>query len=168
MPAFMPMDLKVMIEPPEKLTDAAYDGSSGKYNAKALLTDLTNAITIDLRHESALFVVDVDLYTPESEFVFGLSSPPKRTAIMSLIRLRNEFYGLKPNRYKFLERAVKEAIHQMGHAWGLENCPDVKCVMHHSVNISDMDKYKSRFCTACRKKLYGMYRTPLLKGLPFL
>jgi archaemetzincin len=40
-------------------------------------------------------------------------------AAIYLPRLRQGFYGLKKNEKLFLQRVVKEAVHEIGHAFGL-------------------------------------------------
>jgi archaemetzincin len=42
-----------------------------------------------------------------------------KVAAIYLPRLRQEFYGLKKNEKLFLQRVVKEAVHEIGHAFGL-------------------------------------------------
>ena len=40
-------------------------------------------------------------------------------------RLRQEFYGLEKNEQLFLQRVVKEAVHELGHTFGLGHCQSV-------------------------------------------
>ena len=62
-----------------------------------------------------LAVTERDLFIPVLTFVFGQAQLGGRVAVVSLARLRQEFYGLPPNREVFLERALKEALHETGH-----------------------------------------------------
>jgi archaemetzincin len=43
--------------------------------------------------ERVLRLVDLDLYVPDLNFVFGLADPPGRRAVIALPRLRQSFYG---------------------------------------------------------------------------
>lgn len=105
------------------------------------------------RHTILLGVIDLDLYVPQLNFVFGEADPAAGVAIIALPRLRQEFYGLKPDRVIFLLRAAKEAIHELGHLQGLDHCPDPGCVMHFSNSLRDTDVKEARFCAACRESL---------------
>lgn len=100
-----------------------------------------------------LGVIDKDLYIPELNFVFGEADVLVRIAVIGLPRLRQEFYGLAPCPELFLQRAAKEAIHELGHTCGLGHCPDHKCIMHFSNTLSETDEKGPQFCAACRNSL---------------
>ncbi len=100
-----------------------------------------------------LGVIDQDLYVPELNFVFGEADVLGRIAVIGLPRLRQEYYGLDPDPELFLQRASKEAIHELGHTFGFGHCPDRKCIMHFSNSLGDTDVKAPRFCAACKKKL---------------
>ncbi len=53
-------------------------------------------------------------------------------AAIYLPRLRQEFYGLAADSSIFIGRVLKEATHEVGHAFGLDHCPRRSCVMHFS------------------------------------
>jgi archaemetzincin len=73
---------------------------------------------------------------------------------IGLARLRQEFYGLKSDNSLFLERVVKEATHELGHAFGLRHCPRQKCVMFFSNSLADTDRKCRRFCNERTALLY--------------
>jgi len=103
--------------------------------------------------EVILGVTGVDLTAPGLNFVFGLADPPSRAAVISLARLYPEFYGQPRDPRRFKERAVKEAVHELGHLLGLDHCPDPACVMSFSNSLADTDRKGPGFCRACREKL---------------
>ena len=103
-------------------------------------------------HEKVLGVVDQDLYVPELNFVFGEAS--QKAAIISLIRLRQEFYHLPQDQNLFYKRALTEAVHELGHTYGLGHCKNPRCVMFFSNSLIDTDKKGSEFCPECKNKLF--------------
>ncbi len=50
-----------------------------------------------------------------------------------------------------LERVVKEAIHELGHTYGLGHCRDARCIMYFSNSLLDTDRKGAAFCVNCRR-----------------
>ena len=96
-----------------------------------------------------LAVTGRDLYIPVLTFVYGQAQLGGRVAVMSLARLRQEFYGLATDREVFLHRASKEAMHETGHMFGLVHCTDRSCAMSLSTNIRQVDGKRAAFCASC-------------------
>jgi archaemetzincin len=48
---------------------------------------------------------------------------------------------------------MKEAVHELGHTYGLSHCRDIHCVMCFSNTLGDTDRKGVRFCAACEPKL---------------
>jgi archaemetzincin len=103
--------------------------------------------------EITLGVTGVDLTVPGLNFVFGLADPRNRCAVISLARLYPEFYGQPRDPRRFKERALKEAIHELGHLLGLGHCPDPACIMFFSNSLADTDRKGPGFCQRCRELL---------------
>jgi len=101
--------------------------------------------------EVILGVTGVVLTVAGLNFVFGLAAPPSRCAVISLARLYPEFYGQPRDPRLFKARAVKEAVHELGHLLGLGHCPDPACVMSFSNSLADTDKKGPGFCDHCRE-----------------
>jgi archaemetzincin len=102
-------------------------------------------------HDKVLGVVDLDLYVPDLNFVFGQAG--ERVAIFSLARLRQAFYGLPEDKRLFHKRALTEAIHELGHSYGLGHCSTHECVMFFSNSIRDTDRKGIEFCPQCEAEL---------------
>jgi len=100
-----------------------------------------------------LGVTDIDLYVPELNFVFGEADVLSGITVISLARLKQEFYGLHSDTRLLQERAIKEAIHELGHVYGLDHCPDHKCIMYFSNSIRDTDRKGPGFCAVCKSTL---------------
>ena len=56
-----------------------------------------------------LAICDFDAYSGRLNFVFGQAYADGSISAIYLPRLRQEFYGLKPDEYLFYQRIVKEA-----------------------------------------------------------
>jgi len=130
--------------------DYAYDGRRGQYQSDAILTRLRHLV---LPAERWLGVVDLDLYTPGLNFVFGQATMGGPAALIALPRLRQSFYGLPEKEALFHQRVAKEAIHEMGHTYGLSHCRNTRCVMSFSNSLSDVDRKDRSFCPSCRWSL---------------
>lgn len=131
------------------IPNRAYNKGRGQYLATALL-DLLKAAGV-APNEKVLGIVDVDLYAAGEKFVFGWADDiPSDVAVISLSRLKQE---LPPDYNKFAERAAKEAIHELGHTFGLGHCTKAKCVMHFSSTLHDTDVKGMFFCSQCPPKL---------------
>jgi len=133
-----------------ELTEGGWNQDRGQYLASTLLAGLTSPPGLGDR---VLGVVDVDIFAPGLNFVFGQAEIAGRKAIISLWRLRQEFYGLPQNEKLFQERALKEAVHELGHTYGLKHCPNPACVMHFSNSLHDTDLKGWSFCPDCKVRL---------------
>jgi archaemetzincin len=134
------------------LPQETYNERRRQYSSSQILQKIHSFLKAK-RQDKVLAIADVDLYVERLNFVFGEAELGGHFAIISLARLRQSFYGLPENKTLFMERAVKEAVHELGHVYGLEHCPDSSCVMHFSNSLMDTDRKRSSFCSRCRQKL---------------
>lgn len=134
--------LSVTVAPACELPPDAFDPARGQFRAEDLLL-----LAEELEGPRLLLVADADLYADDLNFAFGIAEAPGRAAILSFARLRA---GADPQRLR--EWALKEAMHELGHTFGLRHCPDVRCVMHFSNSLADTDRKSARFCSRCRDR----------------
>lgn len=131
--------------------DHAYDSSRNQYISPRLLSRLRRIKKSS--GDKILGIVDVDLYSPEFDFVFGEAEISTGVATLSLYRLQPETYGLPSDIRILEERAAKEAVHELGHLYQLGHCPNPKCVMHFSTSLADVDTKAKVFCPRCQHTL---------------
>jgi archaemetzincin len=136
---------RVMVEamPP----DFAYDAVRRQYHSTQLIERLEQRIVTG--EPKILGVTEADLFIPIFTFVFGEARLSGRVAVMSVARLRPEFYGRPADRRLLYQRAEKEALHELGHVLGLVHCPDFACVMHFAKGVEEVDVKSERFCARC-------------------
>jgi len=140
----------VRIASEEPIPQYAFNPKRRQYHSTKILEWLKNIPVMDTR---ILGIIDLDLYVPELNFVFGEADVAHGVCIISLVRLRQEFYGLPKNENLFLERALKEAVHELCHTYRLGHCGDTRCIMHFSNSLQDTDIKGPDFCPRCKLKL---------------
>lgn len=99
-----------------------------------------------------LAITDFDLYKTSHRFVFGDADEQRRLAIVSLHRLRSEFYGEDTDDNVLFQRTLKECVHELGHAVGLKHCYNARCAMYYSNSIFETDNKMAHFCEVCEKR----------------
>ncbi len=135
----------------------AYNPSRGQFDSLPLLNALMQYAR-PKKVEKILGITSVDIYTENLNFIFGHAYVGGNTCMISIHRLNPEYYG-QPRDYRvFLDRCVKEAIHELGHSFGLGHCNDRRCVMVFSNNISEVDAKSEAFCQRCGEMLGRMFR----------
>jgi archaemetzincin len=129
------------------LPTKAYERDRDQYRAEELLAAIRE-------HDGrrVLGVTAHDVFTEGSEFALGVADAAGLAAMISLFRLR-----LRVDADRFRARALKEAIHQLGHTFGLGYCSNRRCVMSFASTPEDIDRISSRLCDTClvRARLRG-------------
>jgi len=144
-----------------RMPSEAHDNYRRQYSTSMILSamegyDLGRQIGQSERYERMLVVTDADLFSPGLKYVFGEANPGNGRAVMSVTRLKEEFYNRPADRSLLYERAAKEAIHELGHTYGMGHCNDRSCVMFFSTELKDTDLKEKTFCPACEKKLRAL------------
>ncbi len=142
---------RIRIEREIRLSEESYNPRRRQYNSSVILGKLKALKT--RKSELILGVTNVDIYVAGLNFVFGEADTLSGVALISLTRLRQEFYGLQPDRRLFGERTAKEAVHELGHVCGLDHCDRPGCIMYFSDSISDTDRKGPGFCRLCKERI---------------
>jgi archaemetzincin len=138
-----------IIEKELPIPETAFDEKRGQYNADIILSAIRVYVNQQNSFERVLGVIDLDIFVPELNYVFGEAFTSEMAGLISLFRLKPEFYGEPADKGLFLQRALKEAVHEVGHTLGLKHCPNPSCVMFFSNSVEDTDKKQSLFCDRC-------------------
>ena len=130
------------------IPEEAFSKTRQQYRSETILNAVRGIAEKD-GFVRVLGVADVDLFIPRLNFVFGQAECPGRAALISLFRLRSEFYGRPSNVQVTIDRGTKEAVHEIGHTLGLKHCANPFCVMYFSNSIFETDRKQSLFCNKC-------------------
>lgn len=119
----------------------AYNPLRRQYNASKLLNYLIRITSKAGPNEDSLslWILSDDLYVEGMNFVFGVAHPGK-AAVLSTHRLDS------------LDLINKEAIHEMGHVFGLQHCTN-DCVMQFSNSLYEARAKPAKLCERCRSLL---------------
>ena len=129
--------------------ETTYDSSRGQYNSSSMLRLLLGET--EPVASRILGVTSVDLFTPILTYVFGEAQLDGRAAVVSIHRLQPEAYGLPADEGLLFGRLEKEAVHELGHTYGLIHCAEPSCVMRASRYVEEIDWKGAPFCPACLK-----------------
>jgi archaemetzincin len=119
----------------------AYNAKRLQYNASKLLNYLITIMSRVGSNEDvvSLWIIRDDLYVEGMNFVFGVAHPGK-AAVLSTHRLDS------------LDLINKEAIHEIGHVFGLQHCTN-ECVMQFSNSVDEAKAKPATLCERCRSLL---------------
>lgn len=137
----------VSIDASIPMPDGAFDPKRNQFEAIHILRAVIEHSRSDA--DRTLGIVNDDLFIPMLTFVFGQAQLKGKVALMSLARLRQEYYGLPANSPLYLKRVEKEAMHELGHTFGLIHCTNKECVMALSNSIQQVDIKAAEYCRSC-------------------
>lgn len=132
---------------PLPVPEGAYDPKRKQYQSVEFMKMLAQSAPRD--RGRILGITNADLAIPMLTFLFGQAQLDGPIAVVSLCRLRQEFYGLPANLELLRERTVKEVLHELGHTFGLAHCADSACPMSLATHIQVVDAKSERYCSRC-------------------
>jgi archaemetzincin len=136
---------------------SAFNTSRSQFHSTEILARMASCVNGNTWR--LLGVTGVDLYIPILTFVFGEAQLQGTMALVSTHRLRQEFYGLPSDERLLNERLLKEAVHELGHTFGLTHCDDTDCVMAASHAVEWIDLKSSHYCPACTSAIAAAENT---------
>jgi len=137
---------EIVMAPPVALPASSWNASRRQYLSTKLLDALESAKRPEW--ERLLGIADVDLYVPDLNFVFGEADSRRGVGVFSLARLR-----AGADEALFKRRAATEAIHELGHTYGLSHCDKPTCVMWFSNTLAESDHKGTKFCPEHAREL---------------
>ncbi len=124
----------------------AFDARRGQHSSTRILAWLLGARP---RHaHKMLAITDADLFIPILTYVFGEAQLGGAAAVVSTARLGGGLGTLLDARLT-TSRVIKEAVHEVGHTFGLLHCTTPRCVMGRSASVADVDGKTSALCHDC-------------------
>ena len=139
---FQPRLLAPLAIPP-----GAFDASRKQFSSVAMLKELVAKAPAD--SVRVLGITGKDLFIPMLTFLFGQAQLGGRVALVSLARLRQEFYGMPHNEAMLAARTAVETLHEVGHTFNLLHCTDASCAMALSTGVRALDAKRAAFCPSC-------------------
>jgi archaemetzincin len=137
--------------PAVEIPEYVHDTRRGQYSSELLLNILIERNNREC--DRILGITNHDLFIPTMNFVFGQADLENGVAVISIARLKQEYYSLPPDRKILTRRILTEAIHEIGHTWQLQHCTNPDCVMFFSNSLSDTDHKGYAFCDNCLENL---------------
>ena len=137
-----------------KMPQESYNIIRNQYYSQVLMQTIEK--TKATSREKVIAVCEEDLYVPEESYIIGAADTVGGTAVVSLYHLRQEFYGLPEDDSKIYPRLYKEAVHRLGHLFGLSECRNPKCVNYYSQLMLDIDNKMNKMCDICVRTLVGI------------
>lgn len=152
---FFDLNVKILPSIGDETISSEFKRENGdilQLNASYLINDFL----IKNKPKESLVILGItskDIYPkPEWNYVFGLASYTKCSAVVSLFRLSNGI-NEKRNFTKGLERLNKIASHEISHMFSLKHCINAVCLMNGSNNIQETDSKPNALCSECLAKL---------------
>ncbi|HEX6277315.1 MAG TPA: hypothetical protein VFZ53_29940 [Polyangiaceae bacterium] len=143
-----------------ELPKHAYYAPRSRYRAEKLLHFLRPRLPEGGRRIAGITAVDISTTKPPHDDwgILGLATLDGGACVLSTFRCHRRAKSVEQARVRF----AKTAVHELGHTFGLEHCPNRGCLMEDgggSVLTTDRER---DLCAACRARLgaRGVLRSP--------
>lgn len=136
------------------LPSSAYETRRRQYDAAVLLKHLDGQ-GAEASLQKTIAVTAVDIFVPIFSYVFGEARLGGASALVSIYHLSDD---LRKNASgttaaELYLRAVKVALHELGHLFAMPHCEDHRCLMHYTDTLEAIDRTPLMFCRYCRAEM---------------
>lgn len=145
-------NVRVEVLPAKPLPDEAYYRPRDRYKADKLLDFLAREINASFAKVVGITERDISVRKEEIADwgIFGLGQLSGRACVVSTYRL----HAGKVTEAVFKTRLGKVVVHELGHTFGLEHCPNAGCFMLDAGGrIATIDGETGKPCPNCAAKL---------------
>jgi archaemetzincin len=146
--------------PPVELPKSAFYAPRSRYRAEKLLDFVRARLPAGALRIAGITAVDISTTKPPHADwgILGLATIDGSACVLSTFRCHRRSKNAEHARVRF----AKTAVHEIGHTFGLDHCPNRGCLMEDgggSVLTTDRER---DLCTACRMHLSkrGVLRLP--------
>jgi archaemetzincin len=150
--------------PMQPLPRTAYYAPRSRYRAERLLSHLEAKVPAGAFRVMGVTSVDISTTKgPHADWgILGLANLDGSVCVLSSFRCRRSAKSSAHARIRF----EKTAVHELGHTFGLEHCPNQGCLMRDGNGTVLTTDSERDLCEACTRRLSerGLARLP--RGQP--
>ena len=144
-------DITLTVAPAVALPKRAFYRPRGRYRAEILLEVLAEIAPPGSERVLGLTSADISTSKPPHEDwgILGLASVGGQACVLSSFRCQRR----SKSAAHAVERLAKTAVHELGHTFGLEHCPNRGCLMEDGGGSVLTTDRETDLCADCRAKL---------------
>lgn len=136
-----------LIVPVLENIEFAFDSGRNQHHSTPILQKLEkSAPSFAMK---IIAITKVDLFIPILTHVYGEAQLGGKACVVSTYRLRDHIAAVHTDAV-FIQRVVKEAVHELGHTFNLRHCKEHVCIMHYCRTEIDVDRKSDQLCRYCK------------------
>jgi archaemetzincin len=136
-----------LIVPVLENVEFAFDSGRNQHYSTAILQKLEkSAPSFAMK---IIAITKVDLFIPILTHVYGEAQLGGKACVVSTYRLRDHIASVHTDSV-FIQRVIKEAVHELGHTFNLRHCKEHVCIMHYCRTEIDVDRKSDQLCRYCK------------------